>query len=65
MNHNKDFDCVEMKDRIQRELMEEYERRREEFSSYADFINKTAFEDEEIRNFIEQVKQAKQTRHAA
>jgi hypothetical protein len=36
----KDFDCVEMKHRIQRELQEEYERRRDEFSSYVDFIRK-------------------------
>lgn len=47
----KTFDCVEMKDRVQRELREEYERRKGEFSSYEDFINRTAEECEAIRVF--------------
>ena len=37
----KTFDCVEMKDRIQQKLREEYESRKSEFDSYADFINAT------------------------
>lgn len=40
----KEFDCVEMKHRIQRELQAEYERRRDEFTSFVDFIHKTAEE---------------------
>ena len=35
----KAFDCVEMKNRIQAERLAEYEARKEEFSSYVDFIN--------------------------
>ena len=35
----KTFDCVEMKNRIQAERMAEYEARKNEFSSYLDFIN--------------------------
>ena len=42
----KTFDCVEMKKHIQQELREEYEARKTEFSSYADFINATADESE-------------------
>jgi hypothetical protein len=34
----KRFDCVEMKDAAQRRLREEYESRRHEFASYAEFI---------------------------
>ncbi len=59
MKQEKSFDCVEMKNHIQHELLEEYEARKNEFTSYADFINKTALEDEEIRNFIERINQAK------
>jgi len=40
--------CVEMKSRTQRGLLEEYERRKGEFSSYADFINPSAQGSEEI-----------------
>ena len=54
----KTFDCVEMKNRIQRELREEYEARKSEFGSYADFINATADESEEIRAFRKKVAQA-------
>jgi hypothetical protein len=35
----KTFDCVEMKNRIQAERLAEYDARKEEFSSYVDFIN--------------------------
>ena len=45
------FDCLEMKERVQRELRLEYEARRAEFSSYADFINATADESGQIREF--------------
>jgi hypothetical protein len=34
----KTFDCVEMKDRIQAEIVAEYERRKAEFPSFYDFI---------------------------
>ena len=44
-------DCVELKDRVQKRLREEYEARKSEFSCYADFINATAEESEEIRAY--------------
>jgi hypothetical protein len=34
----KTFDCVEMKNRIQAQLMAEYEARRDEFASFMDFV---------------------------
>ena len=37
-NRKKAFDCVEMKRRAQEELSAEYERRRGEFASYAEFL---------------------------
>ena len=55
----KSHDCVEMKNRIQKRLREEYEARRAEFSSYADFINATAEESEEIRAYWAKVAAAK------
>ena len=47
----KTFDCVEMKQRAQRELMAEYQARRGEFSSYAEFLRITARNDQEIRQW--------------
>ena len=55
----KAFDCVEMKNRIQRELMEEYEARKDEFSSYAEFIVATANESDEIRAWRERIASAR------
>ena len=55
----KAFDCVEMKNRIQKQLLEEYEARKDEFASYADFIVKTADESEEIRAWREKIARAK------
>ena len=57
----KKFDCVEMKNRIQRELMREYQARKAEFTSYADFLNATADESEDIRIFRDKVAKAKTT----
>jgi hypothetical protein len=56
----KTFDCVEMKRRIQADLMDEYESRKDQFSSFADFIHKTAALDFKIRAFQEKVSQAAQ-----
>lgn len=58
-NREKTFDCVDMKNHIQRELMREYEVRKTEFTSYVDFLNNTANESEEIRIFREKVANAK------
>jgi len=55
------FDCVEMKNRIQAELMLEYESRKGEFSSYADFIVATAAASDEIRAWRERMAKAKTT----
>lgn len=57
----KTFDCVEMKSRIQKELREEYEARKAEFSSYAEFINATADESDEIRAFRARIAKAKKS----
>ena len=48
---NKKFDCVEMKNAIQQQLRQEYERRKNEFASYADFINSTADKSGDICRF--------------
>ena len=55
----KTFDCVEEKKRIQKLLLNEYEARKDEFASYADFIVKTADESEEIRAWREKIARAK------
>jgi len=55
----KTFDCVEMNNRIQQGLRKEYEARKAEFGSYADFINTTATESQQIRVFCEKVHRAK------
>lgn len=55
----KTFDCVEMKNRIQRDLREEYEARKAEFASYIDFLRTTANESEEICTFIKKIANAK------
>jgi hypothetical protein len=52
---NKKFDCVEMKNAIQQQLRQEYERRKNEFASYVDFINSTVNESDEIRRFREKL----------
>ncbi len=56
---SKDFDCVEMKHRAQRKLRAEYESRREEFKSYADFLVAKSEESEWQRGFWEKVRVAK------
>ncbi len=38
----KTFDCVEMKNRIQEEMLAEYEARGEEFPSFIAFVKATA-----------------------
>ena len=56
---NKKFDCVEMKNAIQQQLRQEFERRKNEFASYVDFVNSAVNESEEICLFREQLAQAK------
>ena len=60
----KSFDCVEMKNRIQQELRKEYEKRKAEFSSYADFINATAGECEEVKEFRNKLMTLRQSAHS-
>lgn len=55
----KTFDCVEMKNRIQSDLRQEYQARKAEFASYIDFLSATANESQEIRAFLEKVAHAK------
>ena len=59
ISRKKTFDCVEMKNRIQRDLRQEYEARKTEFDSYIDFLRTTANESEEIRTFVKKVTDAK------
>ena len=51
----KTFDCVEMKNRIQAQRYEEYLAHRDEYESYADFIEsrakKSAWTQEMLRRF--------------
>ena len=49
----KTFDCVEMKNRIQAERLAEYETRKNEFSSYVDFID-ARVKDSELANIMRQ-----------
>ena len=42
---SKSFDCVEFKRQSQEQLMAEYEKRKDEFGSYIDFIKAKTFED--------------------
>ncbi len=42
----KAFDCVEMKERIQAELLAEYEARKNEFPSFAQFLQRRNERDE-------------------
>lgn len=51
----KTFDCVEMKRQVQAKLMAEYEVRKNEFISYAEFIHKTAAIDPKILAFKERI----------
>ena len=55
----KTFDCIEHKRRVQRDLMAEYEARKDEFASYADFIFATADESEQIRAWRARIVAAK------
>ena len=61
IDRKKTFDCVEMKNRVQRDLKQEYEARKAEFTSYVDFLNSTANKSEEIHTFIKKVTNAKTT----
>ncbi len=53
------FDCVEMKREAQAILMAEYEARKNEFSSYVEFIHKTAATDPNILAFKEKISNRK------
>lgn len=64
MTTKKSFDCVEMKRKAQKRLRSEYEARKGEFSSYAEFITITASQSPETRAFLEKVRHAGKTAHA-
>ena len=49
------FDCVEMKNQIQGELLQEYRKRECEFSSFVEFINNSADQDPKIQAFRERI----------
>lgn len=56
---NKPFDCVEMKHAAQHQLRDAYEKRKDEFSSYIEFINATVNETGEIRDFRKNISTSK------
>lgn len=55
---SKNFDCVEMKNQAQVQLMREYESRKAEFDSYEDFILSTVDEDSEIAALRKKIKKS-------
>ena len=57
---NKKFDCVEMQHKAQERLRAEYEARKGEFSSFAEFLNRTAEESKETRAFLARLRKAKE-----
>ena len=61
MMMKKSFDCVEMKREAQKRLRSEYEARKGEFSSYAEFITETASQSPETRAFLDKVHRAGET----
>jgi hypothetical protein len=56
---SKKFDCVEMKNDIQRQLRHDYEMRKGEFASYADFVNSTVNKSDDIRLFRKRISRSK------
>ena len=50
------FDCVEMKNRIQSDRMEEYNKTKEKYDSYADFINVRSSNSEFVRDIRKKLK---------
>ena len=56
---SKPFDCVEMKHKAQRKLRAEYESRKNEFSSYFEFLDAKAAESKWQREFWARVEAAR------
>lgn len=55
----KKFDCVQTKNKIQKELTQEYEAKKAQFTSYVGFLNTTSDESKEICIFRDKVAKAK------
>ena len=49
-------DCVAMKLRVQQELLAEYESRKDEFSTFADFLHAVADESQWIRTIRQKIR---------
>ncbi len=60
----KTFDCIEMKNRIQSGLRQEYESRKAEFATFADFLTSTAAESQEINDFLKKMASSEKQRHS-
>ncbi len=56
---SKTFDCVAAKRRAQEDLLAEYEARKAEFSSYAEFIRATSADDPKVQAFKKRVAEAR------
>lgn len=44
LTKTKTFNCVEMKNRVQAEILAEYERQKDKFASFAEFLKTTESE---------------------
>ncbi len=49
----KNFDCVEMKNRIQAECMAEYEAKKSEYANFEDFVRARTGRSEWVKNMRE------------
>ena len=54
----KTFDCVDMKNRIQAEMLAEYEAHKGEYASYAEFVKAKADASEWVRGVREKIARA-------
>ena len=52
----KTFDCVKMKHNIQRDLMNEYRKRKTDFPCYTDFLRASICENEWSRKQLERLR---------
>ena len=56
MNKNKKVDCVKIKSELQDQLMSEYIRHEDKYSSYAEFIRSTSSASKEVKAFKDKIR---------
>jgi hypothetical protein len=54
----KEFDCIEMKSDIQAQMQSEYEKRKVEFNSFADYVNAQCDESAWAKSIVEKIKKS-------